>query len=109
MPGILLTRQPKNDCEPLFVSLRTGDRLTIYGVEQLTRRLGKRAGILPCSPHMFRRGFALQSLRNGMDVYSLAALMGHEDITVLKAYLRLVEADAQHAHRLYCPVNGMMT
>lgn len=53
------------------------------------------------SPHALRRTFAIQHLRNGVDIYSLARLMGHEDIDTLKVYLDLVDADIVDAHRRY--------
>jgi len=40
--------------------------------------------------------------------YSLAALMGHEDIHTLKRYLKLVESDARDAHRQYGAVDTFL-
>ncbi len=31
-----------------------------------------------CTPHTFRRTFAIWSLRSGMSIYHLQRLMGHE-------------------------------
>ena len=61
-----------------------------------------------CHPHTFRRTFALESLRGGMDIYTLARLMGHEDITVLKPYLALAERDLQAAHKAASPVDRLL-
>ncbi len=55
---------------------------------------------------MFRRTFALWSLRAGMDIYTLAVLMGHEGIDVLKRYLKLAKQDAQAAHKRYGAVDN---
>lgn len=93
---------------PLWVSLNTGQRLTIEGLRMLLRRLGKRAGVAHCHPHTFRRTFALWSLRAGMNIYVLQRLMGHEDLTVLRRYLALVEADLQAAHARYGPVDAFL-
>ena len=73
----------------------------------LQTALGERAGVAHCHPHTFRRTFALWSLRGGMDVHTLAALMGHADIHVLKQYLALTGQDLQRAHREAGPVDKM--
>lgn len=93
--------------EPLWASQLTGKALTRNGLTQLLRRLGKRAGVSPCTAHMFRRTFALYSLRNGMDIYTLQRLMDHEDLTGLRRYLALVEGDLQAARRRFGVVDKL--
>jgi len=61
----------------------------------------------PPAIHDFRRGFALAMLRAGVDLYTLAKLMGHEGIEVLQRYVRLTEADAEAAHRRASPVDNL--
>jgi site-specific recombinase XerD len=39
--------------------------------------------VATCTAHTIRRTFALNCLRNGMNAYVLARLMGHADITSL--------------------------
>lgn len=92
---------------PVWVSLTTGARLTDSGLRQLLQRLGERAKVDHCHPHTFRRTFALWSLRGGMDIHTLAALMGHADIGVLRQYLALSGADLQRAHQAAGPVDRM--
>lgn len=75
--------------------------LTYSGLAQLLRRVGRKAGVSHCAAHTFRRTFALQCLRNGMNIYSLRRLMGHEDIDVLKQYLDLLGSDDADAHRRF--------
>lgn len=81
--------------------------LTYYGLAQLLRRLGREAGVPHCSAHAFRRTFALQCLRNGMNIYSLRRLMGHEDIDILKQYLDLMDSDDASAHRQFGVVDNL--
>jgi integrase/recombinase XerD len=92
---------------PVWVSLTSGARLTDSGLRQLLQRLGERAQVDHCHPHTFRRTFALWSLRGGMDIHTLAALMGHADIGVLRQYLALSGADLQRAHQAAGPVDRM--
>jgi site-specific recombinase XerD len=72
--------------------------LTAEGLRGFLQRLGRQAGVEHCSPHTFRRTFALWSLRAGMDVHRLARLMGHEQVETLRSYLALVEDDIRTAH-----------
>lgn len=96
----LRTRPDAGEREPLFLSQR-GDRLRRDGLIQLVTRLRERSGIKHCTCHTFRRTFAYTCLRNGMNIYAIAKLMGHANITVLKRYLTLAEADLQDAHERY--------
>lgn len=92
---------------PLWRNINTDERLTRNGLQQLVSRIGNRAGV-HASCHMFRRTFALWSLQAGMDIYNLAALMGHEGIDVLKRYLKLVESDARAAHARHGAVDSFL-
>lgn len=83
---------------PLFVTLTTGTRLSFYGLQSLLGRLGRAAGVKPMGAHRFRRTFAIESLRAGMPLPQLAALMGHESLQVLQRYLALVDDDLRAAH-----------
>lgn len=93
---------------PLFASENTGAALTVDGMVQVMRRLGKRAKVRHCTCHTFRRTFALTCLRNGMNIYVLARLMGHSDIVILRQYLALVEADLQKAHKEFGAVDSLI-
>jgi len=93
--------------DPLWLAAG-GTGLTYYGLAQLLRRLGARAKVQNCHPHTFRRTFALWSLRAGMSVYHLQAIMGHNDMETLRRYLALVESDAADAHRKYGAVDATL-
>ena len=41
-----------------------------------------------CSPHTARHYYAQANLQNGLDVYSLSRLLGHENINITKRYLQ---------------------
>ena len=63
-------------------------------------------GVTCPSLHSFRRFFALQCLRNGMDIFTLQKAMGHADLTVLRRYLAQTTEDVERAHRVAGPVNA---
>jgi integrase/recombinase XerD len=69
------------------------------------RRLADRADLPTPSIHSFRRYFALEMLRSGVDVFSLQLLMGHADIQVLRRYLKQTNNDTFEAHLKGSPVD----
>jgi len=56
------------------------------------------------TPHEFMRAFALSVLRQGVDVFTLAKLMGHEGIDVLTHYLKQPTQHTENAHHRADPV-----
>jgi integrase/recombinase XerD len=105
----LMRRGQSGPDDPLFLARdNSKKRLGISGLTKMIRALGKRAGISPCTCHMFRRTFALESLRSGMNVFILQRLMGHKDLKVLLHYLALVEQDLKKAHDLHGVVNNLL-
>lgn len=69
----------------------TGLPLTIEAVERVVRIAGETAKVredIRCSPHTIRHYYAQAQLRNGLDVYSLSRLLGHENISITKRYLQ---------------------
>lgn len=87
---------------------RGGYRLTRHGLDQIFKRLRERTGIERCYPHLLRHTFAIWSLRSGMNVYALQAIMGHSDLDTLKKYLKVVEADVENEHGKYGAVDNML-
>lgn len=105
---LYLAHNPGAPSDPVFRSERGGGALLTNGLRQWLRRLGQVAGIANCHPHTFRRTFALTCLRNGVNVYVLARLMGHSDLEILKQYLALVDGDAQAAHAAASPADHLV-
>lgn len=69
---------------------RTGKKLTVETIQNIVRKAGEEANVrkeIRCSPHVFRHYFSQTQLKNGLDVYSLSRILGHEDITITKRYL----------------------
>lgn len=82
--------------------------LTQSGLQSGLRRLGEATGVMPCSPHRFRRTFALWMLRSGCDLHSLRMLMGHSSLDVLQRYLRLDGSDVERAHKAHSPADRLL-
>jgi site-specific recombinase XerD len=101
-------RRMAGDDEPLFSAIkgrRSDAALTPSGICKLFHRLGRAAGIrdVRCSPHTARHYFAVTMLRNGANLFELQQLMGHEDLTVLRRYVMLAQADLAQVHRKASP------
>lgn len=70
---------------------RTGRPLTVEALEVIVRKAGEIAGVrdeIRCSPHTIRHYHAQTQIKNGLDVYSLSRLLGHESISITKRYLQ---------------------
>jgi len=86
--------------EPYLFTTYQGKQLKVSGLRQIIRRLVERANIpRPISAHRFRHAFAKQWMMNGGDEFSLATLLGHEDIATTRIYsqFRLGELREKYA------------
>ncbi|MCC6457904.1 MAG: tyrosine-type recombinase/integrase [Caldilineaceae bacterium] len=101
-------RSDLNPKRPAFIAIFSGERLTVHGLVQLMARLSAKSGVLGCTCHTFRRTFAISCLRNGMNIYVLARLMGHADILILKQYLAFVDEDLKGAHERFGAVDNLL-
>ena len=82
------------------------ERLSYDGLRGVLTRRAQGASVDEPACHDFRRAFALSMLRNGVDIFTLAKLMGHEGITVLQRYLKQTNLDTEEAHRRAGPVDN---
>lgn len=103
---------PRRDEQSLFFALRgtsPGEPLTRSGVGQIIDRLGEAAGVtgVRCSPHTFRHTFAVTFLRNGGDVFTLKAILGHTSLAITQKYLLLAQADVHTKHRAHSPADQL--
>lgn len=103
LQAYLRARKVDRDYLPLFAT-RDGEAFTVSGLRRVIERRAKQAGITPPALHDFRRCFAVNMLRNGVDVYSLKNLMGHSDLQTTARYLKLTDEDLKAAHSKGSPV-----
>lgn len=79
----------------VFVSYR-GEQLTQQAVSNMLKEAAEAVGVrkdIRVSPHTCRHTFAHLQLKNGLDLYSLSRLMGHENITITQRYLDGIRDD----------------
>lgn len=92
---------------PLWITSK-GGRLTKFGVRELIRRHADKAGIPEPGLHDFRRAFAVNSLRAGMDIVTLARLLGHSNLATVQRYLALVKDDLRASDAKASPVDNLL-
>lgn len=69
---------------------KNGKPLTHEAVERMVRVTGQECNVssdIRCSPHTCRHTFAQMQLKNGLDIYALSRIMGHESISITQRYL----------------------
>lgn len=91
------------DADPaLFVSLaKPNSRLTISGVENRLRELGRTAKVGRIHPHKFRRTLATMAIDKGMPIEQVQRLLGHCKIDTTLHYAMVNQTNVKIAHRKY--------
>ena len=72
-----------------FLSSRN-KTLTTEAIQRIVKLAGQGDNVrkeIRCSPRTCRHYYAQAQLKNGLDVYSLSRLLGHESIVITKRYL----------------------
>lgn len=95
----------RQDQTPALWISRSGERLAESGLRMMLRRRSVEAGVPEPSPHDFRRAFALERWRGGVDILTLSKLMGHTSLQVLTRYLKQAGEDLEKAAKASSPVD----
>jgi integrase/recombinase XerD len=79
--------------EPLFLNA-CGQRLTRSGVAYILQRTRARAGLKPrhasrLTPHVIRHTTAMHLLRSGVDITTIAAWLGHAQLSTTHGYVQI--------------------
>ncbi len=79
--------------EPLFLNAQ-GRRLSRSGVAYILRKLAARAGLSPrqathVTPHVIRHTTAMHLLQSSVDITTIAAWLGHSQLTTTHAYVEI--------------------
>lgn len=77
----------------VFLS-KNGKKLTEEGICKMMKIASEAVGVNPMvrvSPHTCRHTFAHQQLKNGLDLYSLSRILGHESVSITQRYLEAIE------------------
>lgn len=110
----LAVRPP--DAETVFCSLGNslssflyGEPMTVSGLNQVLKRLARRAGVTGrCNPHSFRHGFARSFLQSGGDLATVAQILGHSSIRVTgDFYSAWSDKELAERHDQFSPIKRL--
>ncbi len=94
--------------EALFIQHRKNTskhsnlRLSVRSIERIVRKYAIIAGISKkVTPHIIRHSFATDLLRNGADLRSVQALLGHANIGTTQIYTHVTDAHLKDIHKKY--------
>lgn len=77
-------------------------RLTPRSVERIVQKYAIKAGVTKkVTPHIIRHSFATDLLRNGADIRSVQALLGHADISTTQIYTHVSNAHLREVHKRF--------
>lgn len=95
-------RTRKDNHPALFLS-QTGVRISATNVQLAVRIAAKNAGLAHkrIHPHTLRHSFATELMKNGMHIYKIQRLMGHQSIQTTQMYLHVADMELAKDYRKY--------
>lgn len=89
LEAYLATRGDASAAEPLFCSKR-GSRLSVRGVQEILKKLGRAAGIgRPVTPHLLRHSSATELVELGTPLRVVQEVCGHASVTTTERYVHV--------------------
>jgi len=95
----LFIRVPQNEKLEKYEKLR----LTPRSVQRIIKKYAVTAGIIgkKVSPHSLRHSFATDLLRNGADIRSVQAMLGHASVTTTQIYTHVTDKQLREVHERF--------
>ena len=78
-------------------------RLTPRSIQRIVKKYSIKAGIVgkKVSPHSIRHSFATDLLRNGADIRSVQAMLGHASVTTTQIYTHVTDKQLREVHERF--------
>lgn len=78
-------------------------RLTPRSIQRIIKKYSVKAGIIGknVSPHSLRHSYATDLLRNGADIRSVQALLGHSSVTTTQIYTHVTDKQLREVHQKF--------
>lgn len=78
-------------------------RLTPRSVQRVVKKYAVKAGIMgkSVSPHTLRHSYATDLLRNGADIRSVQAMLGHSSVTTTQIYTHVTDSQLREVHERF--------
>ena len=78
-------------------------RLTPRSVQRIVQKYAIKAGIMGkhVSPHTLRHSYATDLLRNGADIRSVQAMLGHSSVTTTQIYTHVTDSQLKEVHQRF--------
>lgn len=99
MDEAMFIRIPQNNRFEMFENLR----LTPRSVQRIVKNYAGIAGVVgkKVSPHTLRHSFATDLLRNGADIRSVQAMLGHSSVTTTQIYTHVTDKQLRETHQKF--------
>lgn len=76
--------------------------LTSRSIERMIKKYARASGITKnVTPHTLRHSFATDLLRNGADIRSVQAMLGHSSITTTQIYTHITDRGLRDVHKKF--------
>src|SRR3989344_2239675 len=105
-----LAKRPDID-EALFIriprsksfSKESNLRLTPRSIQRIVQKYATKAGVMGkrVSPHTLRHSYATDLLRNGADIRSVQAMLGHSSVTTTQIYTHVTDKQLREIHEKF--------
>ena len=102
-----LAQLPKMSAEDIIVVKEQLIAAKSTTIRDLFDRLKQRSGISRLHPHLLRHSFATAYLRNGGDVYTLQAILGHTTLEMTKRYAQLIPSEIAINFTRHSPIDNL--
>lgn len=91
----------RKDTQTTLFLARTGDKYSPRGIEDMISKIGRRANVENVHPHRFRRTFATNLYKRGMDIHEIQRLMGHSNVQTTLGYIYTDDEQIRAAYSKY--------